>query len=117
MFCPQEVWKSCLVLQGPEDLLLVRKLDGQEVVANTSSGQPGQLACVVDQRSGLEYLVDTGSVYSLIPLKSKEKQSGPTSAQQTVSHWHAEVTRPAHYVWAAAISLGDFYEQLWPSPS
>ena len=62
-------------------------------MANTSSGQPGALSYLVDQSSGLEYLVDTGSVYSFIPFKSKEKQPGPrlcTADRQPLACWGYE---------------------------
>ena len=53
------------------------KLKGREVCANISLGQPGTLGFIQDIKTKQQFLVDTGSVYSIIPYKSDAPPTGP----------------------------------------
>ena len=54
------------------------KLSGRVVAAAaTNLGRPGRLALLVDVESNSSFLVDTGSVYSIIPHHSSDKPTGP----------------------------------------
>ena len=69
--------------QGPQlcrckKLLLDGKLGGQGVVsAATSSGPRGSLSLLEDEASSDKFLVDTGSMFSIIPHQSQKVPSGP----------------------------------------
>ena len=57
---------------------VVGKLSGRRAVtATVSVGQPGRLVLLVDEASKQSFLVDTGSVYSIVPFRSKQKPTGP----------------------------------------
>ena len=57
------------------------KLRGREVVAATTRpGHPGRLGMLRDRVDKTLYLVDTGSVYSVIPFSSTQRPSGPRIA-------------------------------------
>lgn len=47
------------------------------MTATVSSGQPGRLGLLLDDSSAVQYLVDTGSVYSILPHTSTLPPSGP----------------------------------------
>jgi len=70
---------------------VVGKRAGRGVVASaTSTGQPGELGMLVDRVSGREFLVDTGSVYIILPHQSTEPPRGPAimAADRTsISCW------------------------------
>ena len=51
----------------------------QGAVATVYSGHKGRLAMLVDEASQQQFLVDTGSSYSILPHRSKEPTSGPRS--------------------------------------
>ena len=53
------------------------KLGGREVCANISSGQPGTLGFIRDSSNKKLFLVDTGSVFSIIPHQSSAPANGP----------------------------------------
>jgi len=47
------------------------------VATTTAAGPPGRLGLLVDDSSSTQYLVDTGSVYSLLPHTSSTPADGP----------------------------------------
>lgn len=54
------------------------KLEGRGAVAAAApSGHQGWLALLEDQASAYKFLVDTGSVYSILPYSSTEVPTGP----------------------------------------
>lgn len=54
------------------------KLGGRAAVtATVSSGLPGRLGLLVDDVTAVQYLVDTGSVYSILPYTSSLPPRGP----------------------------------------
>jgi len=69
-----------LELQRPPELLArAGKLTGQRVVAATiPAGPPGRLGLLADSNSNFSFLVDTGSVFSLVPHHSSAPPTGPS---------------------------------------
>ena len=60
------------------------------IAATASPGRPGRLGLLHDDSSHTDYLVDTGSVYSIVPFQSAEQPSGPlitTADGQPVKCW------------------------------
>jgi hypothetical protein len=78
-------------VRGSWPLHVVGKRAGRGVVASTTStGQPGELGMLVDHVSGRKFLVDTGSVYSILPHQSTEPAMGPaimTADRTPISCW------------------------------
>jgi len=65
-------------MRGPGMLLVPRKLESQRVVATaTSAGTPGRLGLLVDEATKQCFLVDCGSVFSILPFSSSSAPSGP----------------------------------------
>lgn len=65
-------------MPGSHQLYVVGKLDGRAVIAaNATPGLPGRLGLLVDEDTGTPYLVDTGSVYSIVPHISEDSPTGP----------------------------------------
>jgi hypothetical protein len=65
-------------LPGSAELQVAGKLSGRVVAAAaTNLGRPGRLALLMDVKSNSSFLVDTGSVYSIIPHHSSDKPTGP----------------------------------------
>ena len=78
-------------MRGSWPLHVVGKRARRGVVASTTStGQPGDLGMLVDHVSGRKFLVDTGSVYSILPHQSIEPAMGPaimTADRTPISCW------------------------------
>jgi hypothetical protein len=68
---------------------LVGKRVGQGLAASTADG-PGNLFYITDNLSGTQFLIDTGSTYSLIPHTSTASSFGPTlraADRRRISCW------------------------------
>jgi len=64
---------------GPAELCLGGKLNGRAVIAAaTVPGQPGRLGLLIDDSSKTPFLIDTGSVYSIVPYNSSTTPTGPS---------------------------------------
>ena len=75
------------------------KLGGRDVTAAaTSPGRPGRLALLIDVKTNVSFLVDTGSVYSIIPHHSNSTPTGPaitTANGKPIQCW-GTVVRTVH---------------------
>jgi len=74
-----QVRLRCLQLQRSAELYAEsRKLGGRHVgAATTAASPPGRLGLLVDSSSRTQFLIDTGSVYSLLPHSSTSPASSP----------------------------------------
>ena len=55
------------------------------VAAATSPGLPGRLGMLRDTSSGLEYLIDRGSAYSILPFFSRHFLAGRDDGRQVTA--------------------------------
>ena len=63
---------------GPESLQVSGKLEGRAAAAvSAQPGRPGRLGFLLDEKAAESFLVDTGSVFSVLPYVSSTPAQGP----------------------------------------